>query len=283
MTACPICGRRMKEYLVFGHLDKCTGPSADTSQTSSRDLPPQNNFLNPSPRKQQTKLERLPAVNYSTLKDQALRKKMNELGISSTGSRALLERRHREWRTIWNANCDAVKPRPRAQLLHDLEVWERTQGGRLPPMSRLGQNVPLVKDRDFDGDAWATKYNSSFKDLVANARRSRMLKQEPKGVKGGQEGAELSADVNSCKQEKIKAPVMDLEIDSQGGPVHLAGNIANDLELRHNPVDIAGNEQHEAFDPPTNNAGRKDDTSGVNDVDNQNPEAPNSSVDDVAS
>lgn len=269
MTACPICGRRMKEYLVFGHLDKCTGPSADTSQISSREPPPPNSFLNPSPRKQQNKLERLPAVNYSTLKDQALRKKMTELGVSSTGTRVLLERRHREWRTIWNANCDAVKPRPRAQLVHDLEVWERTQGGRASAMSRLGQNTPLVKDKDFDGDAWASKYNSSFKDLVANARRGRLPKQELENVEGGQEGGELSGGVNSHKQKENSTPVMDPEISAQGGPDHPVGDMANDLESGHNPVDVAEDKQRGGFDPPVGSADSKDNASGANDVDSQ--------------
>lgn len=269
MTACPICGRRMKEYLVFGHLDKCTGPSADTSQTLSRELPPPKNFLNQSPRKQQTKLERLPAVNYSTLKDQALRKKMTELGVSSTGSRALVERRHREWRTIWNANCDAVKPRPRAQLVHDLEVWERTQGGRTPAMSRLGQNAPLVKDKDFDGDAWATKYNSSFKDLVANARRSRLPKQEPKSAESGQERDEVSAGVSSYEQKESDVPVISPEINAQGGPDHPVGDITHDLEPGQNPMGVAGDRQQEAFDPPMDSAHSQDNASRVHDVDNR--------------
>lgn len=168
----------MKEYLVFGHLDKCNGPPTEPQQSSSRELPTPANLLSISSRQQQTRHERLPALNYSTLKDQALRKKMTELGISSGGTRALLERRHREWRTIWNANCDAVKPKPRTQLMHDLDVWERTQGGRFAA-SRLAQNSTSVKDKGFDGGAWASKYSSSFKDLVANARRNRPPKQEP--------------------------------------------------------------------------------------------------------
>lgn len=187
----------MKEYLVFGHLDKCNGPSTEPLQSSSRGLPTPASFSNASPRKQQTKHERLPALNYSTLKDQALRKKMSELGISSGGARALLERRHREWRTIWNANCDAVKPKPRAQLIHDLDIWERTQGGRVAA-SRSAQNSTSVKDNNFDGGAWATKYNSSFKDLVANARRNRPPKQEPDdAIRCGQIGGSGVTDFDS--------------------------------------------------------------------------------------
>ena len=256
----------MKEYLVFGHLDKCTGP-VDGPQPSSRGPPAPTSFLNSSPRKQQTKLERLPAVNYSTLKDQALRKKMTELGISSTGSRALLERRHREWRTIWNANCDAVKPRPRAQLVRDLEVWERTQGGRVSGISRLGQNTQLVKDKDFDGSAWATKYNSSFKDLIANARRARPPKQEPEREEGGQKGHDLTAGAEECGSNQSNTgvntrEVLDYQVESTDSPTDGAGG---DLEKGvGRPKDNVGGETHaswlsnggshdeKAFDVPLN-------------------------------
>lgn len=236
----------MKEYLVFGHLDKCNGPSTEPQQRSTRELPTPANFLNPSPRKQQTKHERLPALNYSTLKDQALRKKMTELGISSGGTRALLERRHREWRTIWNANCDAVKPKPRAQLVHDLDVWERTQGGRVAP-SRLAQNSTSVKDKDFDGGAWATKYNSSFKDLVANARRNRPPKQEPDDkVRGGQVGGDGASDLDNHERRGSDAR-MDCVNTNEHPPV---GDVGHEREV----VDIAvehidGNAQNASDGP----------------------------------
>ncbi|KAL6884360.1 hypothetical protein HDV57DRAFT_455313 [Trichoderma longibrachiatum] len=174
LVPCPLCNRKMKEWQVFGHLESCPGPSAAAS--------PSRNNINPSDtapsfaqshRKPQKTLERLPPLNYSMLKEQALRKKMSDLGISSQGPRALLEKRHKEWLTIWNANCDAAMPKKRSELLHDLETWERTQGGRAPTMGRVAQTAAVIKDKDFDGAAWAARHDSSFRDLIANARRSR--------------------------------------------------------------------------------------------------------------
>ena len=194
MTACPICSRRMKEWQVFSHLDKCSGPTP-SSPSSSRALGnlEAGRQSNASPRKQQNNMERLPALNYSMIKEQALRKKLAELGISSTGPRALLERRHKEWCTMWNANCDAVKPKPRAQLLRDLETWERTQGGRAPPAFR---NTTSIKDKEFDGSAWAAKYDESFKDLIANARRNRP--QKPESLKKDGDAAD-----DACSNEVL--------------------------------------------------------------------------------
>ncbi|KAI9163769.1 Postreplication repair E3 ubiquitin-protein ligase rad18 [Paramyrothecium foliicola] len=160
---------RMKEWQVFTHLESCTGESTPQRASESKASP----VLGQSQRQQQKQLDRLPALSYSILKDQSLRKKLAELGISNQGPRSLLERRHKEWITIWNANCDAAKPKRRSELLRDLDVWERTQGGRATTSGKSAQNAVLIKDKEFDGTAWANKHDSSFKDLIASARQSR--------------------------------------------------------------------------------------------------------------
>ncbi|KAF5589558.1 e3 ubiquitin ligase RAD18 [Fusarium subglutinans] len=170
LVACPVCESRMKEWQVFKHLETCTGPVQ-----RPRGNPGSSSNTSVSQQRHQTKApDRLPAINYSMFKDQALRKKMADLGISNQGPRILLERRHKEWMTIWNSNCDAARPRKRHELLHDLDVWERTQGGRAPTTGRSIQNAAIIKDKDFDGAAWAAKHDSSFKDLIANAKRTRL-------------------------------------------------------------------------------------------------------------
>jgi E3 ubiquitin-protein ligase RAD18 len=119
------------------------------------------------------------------LKDTALRKKMGELGLSASGPRPLLEKRHQEWITLWNANCDSAKPKKRSELMNDLDVWERTMGGLAPTMSRAANMGAQIKQKDFDGAAWATKHDTSFRDLIAKARGSR--------AQAGQKAAEPSA------------------------------------------------------------------------------------------
>jgi E3 ubiquitin-protein ligase RAD18 len=133
------------------------------------------------------------------LKDTALRKKMAELGLSTSGSRQMLERRHQEWITIWNANCDSVRPKRRSELMHDLEVWERTMGTRAPTMSRAANIGAQIKDKDFDGAAWATKHDSSFKDLIAMARNSRSKTSQE--VTEDSQHDEGSREVDSAQEE----------------------------------------------------------------------------------
>lgn len=134
-------------------------------------------------------------------KETALRKKMADLGISNQGPRALLERRHKEWMTIWNSNCDAAQPRTRHDLLRDLNVWENTLGGRAPTTGRAVQNAAIIKDKDFDGAAWAAKHDTSFKDLIANARKTRLDAKEKAEKAARETEMEEAAKAHSQAQE----------------------------------------------------------------------------------
>ncbi|KAG8417868.1 E3 ubiquitin-protein ligase rad18 [Metarhizium acridum] len=176
LVPCPSCQKKMKAWQVFQHLETCPGPISESTESKAF---PAGRVLQAQQPRLQTTLERLPALNYSMLKEQALRKKLAELGISNQGPRLILERRHKEWITIWNANCDSATPRKRSQLLQDLDIWEKTQGHRTTATAKTTSSGVAIQDKNFDGIAWAAKHDSSFKDLIANARRSRLEAKGP--------------------------------------------------------------------------------------------------------
>lgn len=219
LVACPICWSRMKPWQVDRHIDtSCPGspqpdnaastPSADGRGGSNFGGTPRASLQSPptpTPTKPQKPPERLPTLAYSMLKDTALRKKLAELGLSTAGSRQMLERRHREWVTIWNANCDSARPKKRSELLHDLDVWERTMGSRAPTASRAATMGAMIKDKDFDGAAWAAKHGSSFKELIAKARSSRS-KADPKQPAKDSEPGQGSGEASSGQKETGRGP-----------------------------------------------------------------------------
>ncbi|PHH83568.1 hypothetical protein CDD82_7129 [Ophiocordyceps australis] len=200
LVPCPSCQREMKAWQVFDHLQACPGPS----DTSNAPLPLITQ-LAPRPDKSH---ERLPALNYSMLKEQALRKKLAELGISSQGPRFLLEKRHREWMTLWNSNCDAARPKRRLELLRDLDVWERTQGGKAPTTGKDVQTAAAIKDKSFDGAAWAAKHDSSFKHLIISARRAKAEAQSVVDTDhgNGRQGQEADDDGVAAPSPTITEP-----------------------------------------------------------------------------
>ncbi|ELR09174.1 DNA repair protein rad18 [Pseudogymnoascus destructans 20631-21] len=206
LVACPICSARMKEFLVNGHIDtSCPAPPSDHSSSKP------NNISNPSIttnfRLQRPTFEPtpLPTLNYSLLSDTNLRKKLKDLGISSIGNRPPLERRHREWVTLWNANCDSSKPRSKAELLRDLETWERTQVSQGTSRNYTGGGLPIAS-KDFDGAAWSSKHGPTFRSLIEEAARSRRQKSsgeatstsEPIGVTIDVSGDNFSEETNDC-------------------------------------------------------------------------------------
>ncbi|OTA84509.1 hypothetical protein M434DRAFT_83280 [Hypoxylon sp. CO27-5] len=222
LVSCPICWQRMKATQVDRHIEKgCPEeprPQKSPSKPSSRSTSIPNALSSSSsPKKQPARnLERLPAVNYSMLKEPQLRKKLAELGLSTAGSRQMLEKRHKEWTTIWNANCDSQYPRRKADLLHDLDAWERTMGARAPTSSRSLNMGAQIKDKDFDGAAWAAKHDTSFKDLIANARRNKRL-AEQKASEGerGADGVKKSIEGRNIEERnegKEPTPQPDTEM-----------------------------------------------------------------------
>ncbi|KAI1740193.1 DNA repair protein rad18 [Xylaria scruposa] len=219
LVACPICWRRMKAVQVDRHIDtSCPGepqpdptpplrrnPSKPTSLTSVF-APSSSSTFSPN-NKPQPSPDRLPALNYSMLKEAQLRRELTDQGLSTTGNRGMLERRHREWVMIWNANCDSQRPRQRAELLRDLDVWERTLGSRAPTGSRAANMGAQIKDKDFDGAAWAAKHDTSFKDLIANARRTRAQAQATKPGDGGEKESGTTETINISDDEDSKTVV----------------------------------------------------------------------------
>jgi E3 ubiquitin-protein ligase RAD18 len=221
----------MKPWQVDRHIDtSCPGspqpqklPSSTANNRGGNSNALRNPFQNPpTPTKAP---ERLPALAYSMLKDTALRKKMSELGLSTAGSRQMLEKRHQEWVTIWNANCDSKNPKRRTELLQDLEVWERTMGSRAPTMSRAANTGAQIKDKDFDGAAWAAKHDNSFKDLIARARssRSKASQNAEEGNKAGEPGTAQDDgqglnDAAPAPAPSLMADVVDLTIPPSSQP-----------------------------------------------------------------
>ncbi|KAJ4390655.1 E3 ubiquitin-protein ligase rad18 [Gnomoniopsis smithogilvyi] len=172
LSECPICLWRMKAEKVDRHLDTdCPGePTPQPNQSK----PAKFGFTSSrsTGATQAARFERLPSTNYSLLNESKLRKKLTENGIPSWGPKLLMEKRHKEWVMIWNANCDSARPRTKRELLQDLDTWERTQGGHASISSSSVYQGAQVKDKDFDGAGWSTKHNDSFNDLIAQARRS---------------------------------------------------------------------------------------------------------------
>lgn len=126
------------------------------------------------PKEESPPPSRLPGLNYALLKEAALKKKLQDIGIPAWGKKELLIRRHTEWLHLWNSNCDASESRRKSkrELLKELDTWERTQGGH------ANTTESKIMRKDFDGQGYASTHRNEFDALIANARKKREKAKE---------------------------------------------------------------------------------------------------------
>lgn len=176
LVECPICQWRMEPQKVDRHLDTdCPGePRPQPVRTKPKTFG--FSTARQTSNTPTVTYERLPLLNFTLLNESKLKKKLMDAGISAQGNKLAMERRYKEWALMWNANCDSNRPKTKQELLRNLDVWERTQGSMAPTSSASAHIGAQIKDKNFDGAGWSTKHSGAFKDLIANARKSRPVK-----------------------------------------------------------------------------------------------------------
>ena len=197
-------------------------------------------------------MERLPSISYSILTDNALRKKLSALGIPNWGPKQLLIRRHTEWLNLWNSNCDSSRPRSKRELISDLDIWERTQGGHAPNNTGNNQNGPnSVMNKDFDGAAWAASHSNDFNDLIARARQKAKASNFKSTVESVEENSTEKRNTPSTSPVKSSAnmnnhnprPRSQIANSASTTPQHTSNSFVNlveeeDDDTRHAPLNV---------------------------------------------
>ncbi|KAF3483314.1 postreplication repair E3 ubiquitin-protein ligase rad18 [Arthroderma uncinatum] len=174
-------------------------------------------------------------INYALFKDNSLRKKLKELGIPDSGPKPILQKRHTEWMNLWNANCDAINPKSKRDLLRDLDMWERTQGGLAVSQSSSRSNSSIMK-KDFDVSAWSETHDDDYRKLIANARTMRATRAvAPSEVGEGQ---------SNDKEDREQQPptTKDLELEETGQPAESTD------PSKHEPADPVSGIETESAD-----------------------------------
>ena len=231
LVACPICQTRMKEETVFNHIgtSDCTSPSQKQTRQTPKQPPPAPRPSSATP-KPIILPDRLTELNYSLLNEKALRKKLSELGIPSTGSKTLLSRRHTEWVNLWNANVDAGAPRSKRELLSELSKWDRSIG-REPDSFGVANNV---MKKDFDAKAWSSGNKTDFERLIEEARKGRVKAQQQQPSKDSSTPIPITDDAKEQNPTPPPAQTLEPETDLPLG-YHNATIPQENFPARENP------------------------------------------------
>ena len=243
LVQCPICQGRMTELQIDRHIDQCTGipPPARSGPSPLKGTVLKSSMNSAKPVKIPV---RLPQLHYGMIKDNVLKKKLGELGLSANGSRTILEKRYTEWVTLVNANCDAKKPRSKKELLKDLDVWEKTQGSRAPMTNGSGN---MIKDKDFDGAAWASKHEDSFRDLIANAKKKQVrlgtpssaFEQPKPSIPASTIAGEITQSPSAASHVTLEHPSASDVVDASTPTQHLkpeTSEIDGGHNFNHTPI-----------------------------------------------
>jgi E3 ubiquitin-protein ligase RAD18 len=112
---CPVCNK----YVIFKDLNSHLDFGCKSGSNS--------NFF----RKRFKKRSFKASVPYSCYNDKELRKLLLSDGISSTGDRQSLIKRHTEFLNIHNSNLDRLDPQPQEWVISQVEDWERNLSGKI--------------------------------------------------------------------------------------------------------------------------------------------------------
>ncbi|RLV99645.1 hypothetical protein DV515_00009524 [Chloebia gouldiae] len=106
---CPVCEVAVVEQYINKHLDSCLTREEKKDSLRSSDH----------------KRKLMSKVVYNLLSDRDLRKKLKEHGLSTSGTRQQLIKRHQEFVHMYNAQCDSLSPKSVAEIVKELEKNEK--------------------------------------------------------------------------------------------------------------------------------------------------------------
>ncbi|XP_063267510.1 E3 ubiquitin-protein ligase RAD18 isoform X3 [Prinia subflava] len=151
---CPVCEVAVLEQYINKHLDSCL------TREEKKD----------SLRSSAHKRKLMSKVVYNLLSDRDLRKKLKEHGLSASGTRQQLIKRHQEFVHMYNAQCDSLNPKSVAEVVKELEKNEKIRVQL--ECNKPGENsLTFTKDQteeeiDEIHAEYRNKHRSEFKFLV---------------------------------------------------------------------------------------------------------------------
>lgn len=159
---CPVCQAMLPGAAINRHLDNnCNDTGANGG-----------NWL--GTKKKTKPLRKIQRVNQASESVANVRRKLQDEGLSTSGSKQTLFRRYDEWVTLWNANVDNKTPRSKSDIKDDLRRWETTVVAN--------ENAQPVKMtiKNIDDRQWVQKHKEDYDYLIEQARKSILKKKQEK-------------------------------------------------------------------------------------------------------
>lgn len=147
-VSCPVCYTTIPNSRINIHLDSCLKQSEERSQRKF-----------------------LPKLVYHLLSDKEIKKKLKEHGLSTSGNRQALIRRHKNFIILYNANCDSLNPKPVSDLLLEIERQELEE-----KLNTHERNMQVNKKSDpsiieKEHELYVQEHKSQFNALIQDVQQ----------------------------------------------------------------------------------------------------------------
>jgi E3 ubiquitin-protein ligase RAD18 len=202
MGECPVCSKKFPlDVLQSSHIDSClSNPQPQPSTTTAAACIPTSSS---SPKLPQQTLTKLPKSDLPSLSTAQLKSKLQSLQLPTGGTRNQMEQRLIEYTTLWNANCDSMRPKDVRVLRRELNRWENVVMRDMEVLKRskdAGKDgkdaVVRQKGNELSEDGW--------KELIRSVkeRKSKVVDDEETKVAGENKKKKKSENVeNEVKRD----------------------------------------------------------------------------------
>ncbi|XP_032236235.2 E3 ubiquitin-protein ligase RAD18 isoform X3 [Nematostella vectensis] len=178
----------------------CSPPSTSTQGQTTLAMKGSNSFI-PTVQKRKP----LPKLVYTLLSDKQLKQKLRECGLPTQGPREKLIKTHREYVTLYNAQCDSANPMSGAMIIKQMEQNEKKKI-KLTEASTSDSSTHFKKQTSKEETEAANRlylkeHQSEFDQLIENIRSRRN-----KGNRAGKRmaGSDAKTDDDGKPSTEIK-------------------------------------------------------------------------------
>ncbi|XP_071041597.1 E3 ubiquitin-protein ligase RAD18-like [Parasteatoda tepidariorum] len=142
-VTCPVCYNAVLGLTINAHLDSCLKQQFDDGRRKT-----------------------LPKLVYHLLTDKEIKMRLREHKLPVNGDRQALIRRHKNFITLYNANCDALNPKPVSELVKEIELQELEER-----INSLPKEIQVHKKSDLSlieqqHQSYIKKHQSQFNSLI---------------------------------------------------------------------------------------------------------------------
>ncbi|ESN90297.1 hypothetical protein HELRODRAFT_189827 [Helobdella robusta] len=192
-----------------------------------------------SSHQQLPKRKPLTKLVFNVMSDKEIRKRLVEYGLPTNGDKQKLINRLQEYRLLYNAECDALEPKPVSEIAKEVMRMESQRGVLSPIKSLPSLNINKSSTAEQVENAqklYVKKHKSQFAELIKAAKKNWKAKESSASNCGSiSENVTAVSTVSGGKESEGEEDAKDV------------GRASDIIKNNNTDLRAAGNPQNRAF------------------------------------